>query len=195
MGGVYLHLHPDVLDRLLSSKEDQPFLSTRVFPEDPLEKNPVDIERSEKRSTFLKETAPLKKVGLSWNLQEMNHLSWWSERKRGLDIREKELRELEVELREQSEDIDKKILYLEKERSKVSSILQDRIILNEKRIKKLVDVYSHMKPKTAAKIMSRMNENLAISILGKIKKLNAAEIMNRLDPEKVKKTFRKICRI
>jgi flagellar motility protein MotE (MotC chaperone) len=43
-----------------------------------------------------------------------------------------------------------------------------------------------MKPQQAAKAFEEMDEDLAIEILGRMKKKNAAEVMNLVKPEKVK---------
>jgi len=41
-----------------------------------------------------------------------------------------------------------------------------------------------MKPAQAAKVFETMDEDLAVEILGKMKKKNAAEVMNLIKPEK-----------
>ena len=58
--------------------------------------------------------------------------------------------------------------------------------LDEGKIKRLVDFYSNMKPQKAAKILTKINEDLAVEVLGKMKKKNAADIMNLLEPKKAR---------
>jgi flagellar motility protein MotE (MotC chaperone) len=41
-----------------------------------------------------------------------------------------------------------------------------------------------MRPNTAAKVVESLDEDLAVEILGRMKKKNAAEILNLLKPEK-----------
>jgi flagellar motility protein MotE (MotC chaperone) len=45
-------------------------------------------------------------------------------------------------------------------------------------------MYSNMKAPQAAKVFETMDEDLAVEILGRMKKKNAADIMNLLKPEK-----------
>jgi flagellar motility protein MotE (MotC chaperone) len=45
-------------------------------------------------------------------------------------------------------------------------------------------MYSNMKPPQAAKVFETMDEDLVVEILGRMKKKNAADIMNLLKPEK-----------
>ena len=43
-----------------------------------------------------------------------------------------------------------------------------------------------MKPKQAAEVIGSLNEELAVEVLAKMKKKNAAEIMNLLPPDKAR---------
>jgi flagellar motility protein MotE (MotC chaperone) len=45
-------------------------------------------------------------------------------------------------------------------------------------------MYSNMKPQQAAKVFETMDEELAVEIIGRMKKKNAAEIMNLIKAEK-----------
>ncbi len=49
-----------------------------------------------------------------------------------------------------------------------------------------MELYSNMKPKQAADVIGSINEDLAVEVLAKMKKKNAAEIMNLLTPEKAR---------
>jgi flagellar motility protein MotE (MotC chaperone) len=93
---------------------------------------------------------------------------------------------LEEELQRQKVELDKRIQQLEGVRRDIASILKDRVEVDQQKVDKLVDLYSNMKPKQAADVMSSLNEDLAVEILSKMKKKNAAEIMNLLPPEKAR---------
>lgn len=49
-----------------------------------------------------------------------------------------------------------------------------------------MQLYSSMKPQQAAQVFETIDEDLAIEIISKMKKKNAAEILNLVKPEKAK---------
>ena len=69
-------------------------------------------------------------------------------------------------------------------RQEISKILKNRIDMDNEKINKLVDFYSNMKPAQAAQVFAEINEDLAVEVLGRMKKKNAAAIMNLLKPDK-----------
>jgi len=118
--------------------------------------------------------------------EELNHFTKLNERKRELDAREEELNRLEAELNTQKVELEKKITSLDKTRRDISSVLEERVQVDDKKVETLVQLYSNMKPQQAAKIFEEMDEDLAVDIVGRMKKKNAAEIMNLIKPEKAK---------
>lgn len=118
--------------------------------------------------------------------EEINHFSKLNERKRELDAREEELGRLEQELTNQKVEIEKRLTELDANRKSISSVLQEKVQVDDKKIENLVQLYSTMKPQQAAKAFEDMDEGLAVEILGRMKKKNAAEIMNLVKSEKVK---------
>ncbi|MBX7231957.1 MAG: hypothetical protein K1X29_07705 [Bdellovibrionales bacterium] len=118
--------------------------------------------------------------------EDFSHLDKLREQKLKLDLREKELNELEEELHKQRVELDQRIKQLEGLRSQISSILKERINVDQSKVSKLVETYSSMKPKQAADILSGLDEDLSVEILGQMKKKNSAEIMNLLDPAKAR---------
>jgi flagellar motility protein MotE (MotC chaperone) len=115
---------------------------------------------------------------------EVNHFGKLNERKLELDAREAELNRLESELAGQKEAMEKRLAELESTRRQISSVLQDKVQADDKKVEALVQVYSNMKPQQAAKIFETMDEDLAIEILGRMKKKPAAEILNLVKAEK-----------
>ncbi len=118
--------------------------------------------------------------------EDLSHFKRLSDRKKELDLREQELNALEEELHKQRDEVEARIVKLESIRGDISTVLKDRVEVDEERVKTLVEFYSNMKPKQAADIFSNLNEDLAVEVLGKMKKKNAAEIMNLLPPEKAR---------
>lgn len=115
---------------------------------------------------------------------EVDHLQKLNERKKELDAREEELNRLESELQVQKVDMEKRLKELQEMRTKISSMLDDRVKADDQKVDTLVQMYSNMKAPQAAKVFETMDEDLAVEILGRMKKKNAADIMNLLKPEK-----------
>ena len=115
-----------------------------------------------------------------------DHLQKLIDRKKELDAREEELNRVEQELAAQKAELEKRMKELEEMRAKISSVLDDRVKADDQKIDTLVQMYSNMKPQQAAKIFEEMDEDLAVDIIGRMKKKNAAEIMNLIKPEKAK---------
>ena len=115
---------------------------------------------------------------------ELDHLTKLNDRKKELDAREEELNRQEVELQAQKVELDKRLKELEDMRGKISSILEDRVKADDQKVDTLVQMYSNMKAPQAAKVFETMDEDLVVEILGRMKKKNAADIMNLLKPEK-----------
>jgi len=117
---------------------------------------------------------------------EINHFAKLNERKRELDAREEELNRMEQEIQTQKGELEKRLAELENTRRNISSVLDEKVQGDDKKIDNLVQMYSTMKPQQAAKALEEMDEGLAIEILGRMKKKNAAEVMNLVKSEKVK---------
>lgn len=118
--------------------------------------------------------------------EEVNHFMKLNDRKKELDAREEELNRMEQELAAQKADLEKRMQNLEKTRRDISSVLEERVKTDDKKVETLVQMYSNMKPQQAAKVFEEMDEDLAVDIIGRMKKKNAAEIMNLIKPEKAK---------
>lgn len=118
--------------------------------------------------------------------EDMSYLSKLRERKAALDLREAELNQLEEELQRQKVEVEKRITELIQIREEIKAKLEDRVEADEQKVKKLVELYSSMKPKQAAKVIENINTELAVEVLANMKKKSAADIMNVMD-EKVAK--------
>lgn len=115
---------------------------------------------------------------------EIDHLTKLNDRKKELDAREEELNRQEAELQAQKTELDKRLKDLEDMRGKISSMLEDRVKADDQKVDTLVQMYTNMKAPQAAKVFETMDEDLVVEILGRMKKKNAADIMNLLKPEK-----------
>ncbi|QLY25047.1 MotE family protein [Bdellovibrio sp. KM01] len=115
---------------------------------------------------------------------EIDHLTKLNDRKKELDAREEELNRQETELQAQKVELDKRLKELEDMRGKISNMLETRVKADDQKVDTLVQMYTNMKAPQAAKVFETMDEDLVVEILGRMKKKNAADIMNLLKPEK-----------
>lgn len=120
----------------------------------------------------------------SLTASDLDHLQKLNDRKKELDAREEELNRMEGELQVQKEELEKRLKELDGMRTKISGILEERVKVDAEKVDTLVQMYSNMKAPQAAKVFETMDEDLAVEILGRMKKKNAADIMNLLKPEK-----------
>lgn len=115
-----------------------------------------------------------------------NYIQHLEERRQALDEKEKQLKELEEKLHQEKLALEKKVEELEAKRRDIASKLEGRVQQDEESVKKLVDVYSNMKPQSAAQVMATIDEELAISVLKRMKKQEAGNILNYMPPQKAK---------
>lgn len=115
---------------------------------------------------------------------ELDHFARLRERKVELDKREENLVKMEAELQQQRLEVEQKLKELEDVRRKISSVLEEKVQADDQKVENLVNFYSNMKPPQAAKIIESIDEDLAVQVITKMKKKNAADIMNLLKPEK-----------
>ncbi len=98
------------------------------------------------------------------------------------------LREKQAELKRKErflKELEKKI----EEKLKEQRVLADRLqrlieqadVLKDKKIKHLVSVYSHMDPARAARVLEKLDKNLAVKILAGMPGRTAGEILNNMD--------------
>ncbi len=148
----------------------------------PAEKSPEEKAKEGEKEKKAEEPVAKKE----YSEDEINHFAKLNERKRELDAREEELARMEQELQTQKAELDKRLADLENTRRSISSVLEEKVQTDDKKVENLVQMYSTMKPQQAAKALEEMDEGLAIEILGRMKKKNAAEVMNLVKSEKVK---------
>jgi flagellar motility protein MotE (MotC chaperone) len=133
------------------------------------------VSGAEQPAAVVKKEAPL---------VDLDHLSKLNERKKSLDEREVEIARQETELATLKAELEKRLAELEGMRTKISEMLADRVKVDEQKLETLVQMYSNMKPVQAAKIFETLDEDLAIEILGKMKKKNAADVLNLVKADK-----------
>jgi flagellar motility protein MotE (MotC chaperone) len=185
VAGLYL-VSPESFEKALGKIEVSAFGAAGA-EEKPAEKSKGTAASTEKAAAKGDKTATAKGADEKPAVnEEISHFDKLKQRKEELDQREKELTELEEELQKQKVELDKRLTQLEEMRGQIAQTLKDRVEVDQEKVTKLVDLYSNMKPKQAADIISSINEELAVEVLAKMKKKNAAEVMNLLPADKAK---------
>lgn len=189
---------PETVEGWLQKVEILPMTSASAADEKPADAKAADTKApADKSATNNEGAAKTAETGEKGNSvacvepsalseEDLSHFKRLSDRKKELDLREQELNALEEELHKQRDEVEARIVKLDSIRGDISTVLKDRVEVDEERVKTLVEFYSNMKPKQAADIVANLNEDLAVEVLGKMKKKNAAEIMNLLPPEKAR---------
>lgn len=115
---------------------------------------------------------------------DSDYLFKLAERKKQLDQREEELNKVAAQIEKQKAEIAEKLNQLEETRQKISAALAERIKADDGKVDVLVQMYTNMKPAQAAKVFESLDEDLVIEILSRMKKKNAADILNLIKPDK-----------
>ena len=97
-----------------------------------------------------------------------------------LENKKKELKRLESE-------VDKKLDQLNQMRVRIEKLLAEKEAKESKKIQELAKMYEKMTADKAAMILSSVDQELAISILAKMKTKSAAKILNNIEREKAAK--------
>ena len=118
------------------------------------------------------------------NVDDADFLFKLAERKKTLDLREEDLNKLAAEIEKQKSEIEEKIKKINETRTKISSVLEEKIKADDVKVETLVQMYSNMKPQQVAKVFETLDEDLVIEILSRMKKKVAGDILNLVKPEK-----------
>ncbi|MCD4743024.1 MAG: hypothetical protein K8R67_11175 [Desulfobacteraceae bacterium] len=107
-----------------------------------------------------------------------------NKRKKELERYEEQIDEKLVQLKKLKEQINLDFALLEKKKSE-KEIIQEAEF--EARLGRLVKTYAGMKPKNAAKIVDRMEIEVARQIFSRMRETSAANILSNVDSEKAAK--------
>ena len=83
--------------------------------------------------------------------------------------------------------VDKKLEQLNQMRVKIEKLLAEKEAKESKKIQDLAKMYEKMAADKAAMLLSTIDQELAISILAKMKTKSAAKILNNIEREKAAK--------
>ncbi len=184
---LYLATHPDLESILRSPIEIGIFGQAVAQGDTPRggEKKSQSPGESEEKSAASASETSVSDVR-NWSDEELSFFTQLKQRKNELDQREERLKKLEEELQKKQLELDEKLTQLDKMRTEIATTLKDRVDDDSEKVKKLVQVYSNMKPQNAAQVISSLDQDLAIAVLGQMKKQEAAAILNYVEPKKAR---------
>ncbi|SMP42265.1 MotE family protein [Desulfonatronum lacustre] len=107
-----------------------------------------------------------------------------SEEWQNLRRRQEEVQRQEQTLRALENELDAKLNRLQALESRIQGMLEEADVLKDRKMKHLVDVYSNMKPREAAKALEALEEPVAVKILSGMRGRNAGEVLSFVDAEK-----------
>lgn len=111
-------------------------------------------------------------------------LNFLIQKKAALDQKEKRLAQKQAELVAIQQDINHKIEKLTQLRNEIRSELASQKAAEDQKLKHLIKVYSAMKPQNAAGLIEKLDKQLAIKLLSKMKGEDVGKILSYVDIEK-----------
>jgi flagellar motility protein MotE (MotC chaperone) len=94
-----------------------------------------------------------------------------------LDQREQALKSLET-------DLNTRVARLKDMESSLKNLLEEAKGVKDQKLKHLIDVYSNMNAKQAAKILETLDNNIAVKILAGMRGRQAGEVLNNMEAKK-----------
>ncbi|MHC1713300.1 MAG: MotE family protein [Solidesulfovibrio sp.] len=94
-----------------------------------------------------------------------------------LDQREQALKSLET-------DLNSRVARLKDMESSLKNMLEEAKGVKDQKLKHLIDVYSNMNAKQAAKVLETLDNNIAVKILAGMRGRQAGEVLNNMEAKK-----------
>lgn len=98
-----------------------------------------------------------------------------------LKAKEAELKRKEQELKEIEQRIDKKLAEQKELIAKLENLIKQAQVLQDKKIRHLVEVYSNMDAARAADVLEKLDKDLAVKILAGMKGRTAGQILTNMN--------------
>lgn len=117
------------------------------------------------------------------SVEERRILSAIRESNERLKSREERLDQRELQLKTLEAEVDEKIAAMQRLRTELNELLEQRDEKEKARIEELSLIYERMNPQQAAILINELETDLAVNLLLGIKKKTAGQIMESLNPE------------
>ncbi len=98
--------------------------------------------------------------------------------------RSKELEQKKIELNLLRDEVDKKIAVLQQLRKQIEKLLAEKSAREQEKVAQLSKMYNKMDPAKAASIITNLDTELAIGILGGMKPKSAGRVLSNLEGER-----------
>lgn len=117
---------------------------------------------------------------------EMDVLQKLTERRTGLDGREKDIERREALLRAAEDQIERKISEMRSLQNTIEGLLRQYNDQEDNKMRSLVKIYENMKPKEAAKIFEQLDMPIMLEVVERMKEQKVAPILAEMDPAKAR---------
>ena len=101
-----------------------------------------------------------------------------------IELRRKDLVIYESELKAREKAISEEIKKLENTRELISKSQEVKKIEYQKKVSKLIETFLTMSPKSSAKVLSTLDDRLAVLVVSEMETTRLAKIMNLMDPKR-----------
>lgn len=98
-----------------------------------------------------------------------------------LKAKEEELKRKEEELKKLEKEINKKLAEQKELIAKLENLIKQAEVLQDKKIRHLVEVYSNMDAARAAEVLEKLDKDLAVKILAGMKGRTAGQILTNMN--------------
>lgn len=122
----------------------------------------------------------------TFSQSEIEILQELAKRREALDLRDKEIAKKAAQLEITEEEIQKKLSQLQEYEAKLRQLMQDYNQKEKSKLNSLVKLYTTMKPKDAARIISTLDIELATALLKEMKPSISSSILSQMDAAKAK---------
>ena len=105
-------------------------------------------------------------------------------RREELDARQKDIASRDTELKAREKAVDDELKKMENIRDEIVKIDEARKKENDEKVAKLVETFETMSSKAAARVLSELDETLAVASMARMDTQRLAKVMNVMDPAK-----------
>ncbi len=98
--------------------------------------------------------------------------------------RQDELDQREQALKSMEADLNTRVAKLKEMETSIKAMLEEAKGIKDQKLKHLIDVYSNMNAKQAAKVLETLDNNIAVKILAGMRGRQAGEVLNNMEAKK-----------
>ncbi len=123
---------------------------------------------------------------LDYTSVKMEMFDSLTERRKGLDQRERDMMTREALLKAAEQEIDRKFEELSQLRGEIETLLKQQSDEEEARISSLVKIYEGMKPKDAARIFDTLDLDVLVNVMGRMSERKLSPILAAMNAERAR---------